>query len=344
MSIVEPYLKEAVPLEEIFKEYNLVVEDLEKVKENLWKIATDRGTKGMKKITNGESRLRYIHSVQEHLADRGLRTVVRFIMTKHGLPYAFGEPGEQYVIFDWIDGKHPDLTKEEHRRSVVMKLAQLHIASEGLQLLNGSAVINNRGHWVKKFQYRCVELLENALISGRKQQQGELDVLYNQHVRYYYQQGLAALNQLDSPQYQELVKREEEGGCFCHRDFGARNLLLDYQWQVYVLDFEYAINDLRVYDLGRFLRTLVSANQWNWELGREILDTYTGVRPLTPEEKHVLIAFLTFPRTFWVYSGRYYRGDNNYPEKEILRKLKHCLEEEGQRVAFLNQLVDYPVD
>ncbi|MHB8171809.1 MAG: CotS family spore coat protein [Thermincolia bacterium] len=267
MGIVEPYLKEAVPLEEVFQEYDLVVEDLERVNDNLWKLATDRGIKGLKKITLGETRLRYIHSVQEHLVDRGLRTVVRFIVTKHGLPYAFGEPGEQYVIFDWIEGKHPDLTKEEHRRAVVKKLAQLHLASEGLQPLKGSAMINNWGCWVKKFQYRCVELLENALLADRNQQKGELDLLYNQHVRYYYQQGLVATSQLDSPQYHELVKKEEANRCFCHRDFGARNLLMDYQWQIHVIDFDYAINDLRVYDLGRFLRSLVSRNQWSWELG-----------------------------------------------------------------------------
>ena len=118
---------------------------------------------------------------------------------------------------------------------------------------------------------------------------------------------------------------------------------MDYQWQIHVIDFDYAINDLRVYDLGRFLRSLVSRNQWSWELGQEILDTYSTLRPLSPEEKHVLIAFLTFPRTYWLYAGRYYRNDKNYHEKDILRKFKQCLEEEGQRVTFLNQLADYPV-
>jgi len=340
---VEAYLQGTAPLEEIFEEYDLVVEDLEQVNDNVWKLATDRGAKGLKKITKGEARLRYIHSVQEHLVDRGLRTVVRFIRTKHGLPYAFGEPGVQYVIFDWIEGKPPDLTKPEQRQAVTKKLAQLHLVSEGLQPLPGSANVDNWGNWIKKFQYRCVEMLENALIAGRKESPGEIDSLYNRHLRYYYQQGLEAVSILDTPQYRELAKKEAASGCFCHRDFGARNLLLDYQWQIYIMDFEHAINDLRIYDLGRFMRTLVSRNQWSWELGREILDTYTSIRPLTPEEKQVLTAFLTFPRLFWLYSGRYYRDDQEYPVKEIQRKFKMCLEEEGQRVAFLNQLTGYPV-
>lgn len=324
---------------ELMADYDLELDGAGEQGNGVWRLITDRGIRCLHLVRYSEARLLFIHSVMEHLAQKGLRDGTRMIRNKHGQAFSFLEPGLAFYLTEWLHGRPCSFSRTDQAQEVARLLGKLHLAAEGFQPAEGSARLEAWGQWPDKFRFRLRELQEfgeQARANGPKE---KINKLYLENLDYYLGQGEQAADLLSGPEYLELVEQESQLGTFCFRDVGNKHILRQ-EGKLVITGFDYCICDLRVYDLSRLLRKVCSGNHWDWTKAKTILEEYETIRPLSVAEKKALLALLTFPRKFWLYGRKYYRkgkGEN----AEVADRLKRTIRSEGERVGFLNRLQQY---
>ncbi|MFZ3172239.1 MAG: CotS family spore coat protein [Carboxydocellales bacterium] len=324
---------------ELMVDYDLEVDGADEQGNGIWRLITDRGIRGLHLVRFSEPRLLYLYSVMEHLAQQGLRKGPRMIRNKHGQPFSVLESGRAVYLTDWLHGRPCSFSRTDQTQEVARLLAKLHLAAEGFQPEPGSASLQVWGQWPDKFIFRLRELRQFGEQAKASEAKSKLDKLYLENLDYYLHQGEQAMELLDGPEYQALVEQESTLGVFCFRDIEGKHILCQ-EGSLVINSFDYCIGDLRAYDLSRLLRKMGSGNHWDWPKAKAVLAEYTSIRPLTRGEKKALLALLTFPRKFWLYSRRYYTK-GQVESGELVDRLKRAIRSEGERVEFLNRLQDY---
>lgn len=310
---------------------------IEQVTRHVWKINTSKGTFGIKAVPFNSSRLEYLYQVNQHLIQMDFPGVAKMLATVQGLPYWEDDQGRCYYAYEWIEGQKYNLNSKKSQLRGMTKLAELHKAAVGF-FPKGIEIPDRWGQWPEKFRDRAMEI--NGWLQKEPPLEDEDEAWREvyEHGSYFAEQALMATEMISSPEYQQVTEQEQALGTFCHRDYAPRNLLVGANQQLHILDFDYSICDIRLYDLTRFLQIVVSEQNWDWEVGRGLLTEYHRVRPLAPAEQCILAANLWFPRKFWLY-GKHLRHQSEYTVRDgLARNLRTALLEEGRRVAFINQL------
>ncbi len=324
---------------ELMQDYELEVDGAEEQGEGVWRLVTDRGIRCLHLVRLSEPRLLFINSVMEHLANRGIRNSVRMIKNKYGQAFSFTEAGKGFYLTDWLPGRPCSFTRTDQVQEVARLLATIHTAAENVRYFQGSACLEGWGDWPNKFSFRILKLRDIALEIRDKQHKGKTEKLFLENLEYFLAQAEKALSLLLMADYQELVEQERSLNCFCLRDIGSRNILR-HEGALSITGFDYCICDLRVYDLARLLRKFGTSSHWDWSKSLSVLQAYESIRPLSIVEKKVLLALLTFPRKYWLYSKKYFTNDKG--EKEgVSDRLKRTVRSEGERIEFLNRLQEY---
>lgn len=312
------------------------------VNSHLWKMSSSKGTFGVKAVPFDSQRIEYIYQINQHLLQAGFPGVTAMLITVHGRPYFEDDNGRCYYVYQWIQGHNYRFNPKKNQLQAITKLAELHQTAVGF-FPQGITAPERWGQWPEKCHDRAMEI-NSWLQAGsvvNAEDEGWREIY--EHGPYFLEEALMATDMISSPEYQEVTEREQTKGTFCHRDYAPRNLLVGSDQKIHIIDFDYSINDIRLYDLARFLQIVVSKYQWDWEVGRELLAEYHRIRPLQPAEQYVLAANLWFPRKFWLYAKHLQHQTNPRVRAALAESLKHTLLEEGMRVAFINQLQNWKI-
>ena len=144
---------------------------------------------------------------------------------------------------------------------------------------------------------------------------------------------------LDGPEYYNLCK-EKEKIVFCHHDLAHHNILINVQ-QVYFLDFDYAVVDLRVHDLCNFINKAIKNFAYDIEKCHSIINEYISINPLEHGEMKVLYGMLSFPEDFYGIARDYYTRKKQWSEEVFLNRLKSKVEYRENREEFLEAFKKY---
>jgi thiamine kinase-like enzyme len=101
-----------------------------------------------------------------------------------------------------------------------------------------------------------------------------------------------AIRCLDQPQCIEAIRNETSLLAFVHGDYNYRNLIIDKQGAIHLIDFENTSLQVRMVDLAHVLHRNVA---WKGEETLRWIDNYDRVRPLSSEDRHLLFALLLVP-------------------------------------------------
>lgn len=96
-----------------------------------------------------------------------------------------------------------------------------------------------------------------------------------------------------------------------------------------------------ILDLVNFLRKMLEKNEWNEQLGRELIMTYDAYRPLKGEESAKLYGLLLFPEKFWKVTNHYMNSRKTWISEKDVEKLKTVMELEEKRLKFMENIFSF---
>jgi CotS family spore coat protein len=161
--------------------------------------------------------------------------------------------------------------------------------------------------------------------------------LYLRYFEPFYRQAVQSYERLLNSSYQFIAYEAFQKKTVCHHDFSCRNLLRVSDRQLCLVDFDYAIRDIRIHDLINLVIRNLRHNEWNIEVCNRILYEYHQRSRLSADEIEVMHTLLTWPQDFWQVGLQYYVEQLPWPAKRFLHKLEHRIEARFMREKFLNQ-------
>ena len=79
-------------------------------------------------------------------------------------------------------------------------------------------------------------------------------------------------------------------------------------------------------------------NNWEIQLGHEIIEWYESILPLTSEEKSILKNLLSYPEKFWKIVNYYYNSNKAWYSEKNEEKLRAFQNQEEKRWNFIESL------
>lgn len=268
----------------------------------VWKIKTKTGSFALKKMSQNPEKVLFFLAAMEYLWQQGFQQMSQVIKSLDGdLLVKRGD--ESFFLTEWIEGRPVNpLDPEEWNCSIEM-LAQMHRLGEGFVPPAGCIPKNDIGRWPRKWAERIADLKKMAVLAS--QGQTPFDFIFIRLIPKALAQAQAAIEILEKVGYQEYCAGLKKIPPLCHRDFVYHNIIIR-EGQVYLIDFEYCVQDTRVTDLARLVRTSWINHPWERDRAGEIVVRYHSYYPLREVELKLLEAALMFPHKVWRTGHRWY--------------------------------------
>lgn len=327
-------IKEGKVPQEILKEYSCRVFNVETVRK-VYKLHTEQGYKSLKGSTLPTDDLLFMYNSMENLWDKGFYRFAHINLTSKGEAFVPWED-RHYFVSDWINGREADYSADKDIYVTAKCLAEMHQASRGMNLPQGSRFKHLLGRWPGDFYRKTEHLQEFLRETSPKKSKSRFDKLFLRHWDSYYEEALASLEVLRLSPYSELVRLHERTSGLCHHDIAHHNVVIR-NGQGYLIDFDYCTCDLRIHDIASLVIRVLKKNNWNINKGENALRYYHRYSGIWQKEMKVMLPFMMFPQDFWQVAWTYYREDIGRTEKESISRLEKVLRMNNQRREFLRE-------
>jgi len=322
----------------LFSEFDLLVYDVIPVRK-VFILNTDKGDKVLKKVNYSIDQLKFINYGIEYIKSNNFNRIIEFEKTKSNLIYVPWK-NEIYCIMDLVEGRECEYSNPVDVMLTSRAIAGLHKASEGIAQEEGfkRLLLKNDGRsligkTIDNFNKKLNELLFYKDIATLNEDKNEFDCIFLKNVKYYEDNIKQSINILEKSDYYNLCT-EKEKIAFCHHDLAHHNILVNKE-EVYFLDFDYAVLDLKVHDICNFTNKSIKDFCYDIEKCHNIISEYTKVNPLDARELKVLYGMLSFPEDFYSISKDYYTRKKQWSEEIFLNRLKRKVEYKKDRELFL---------
>ena len=322
----------------LFSQFNLVVYDVIPVRK-VFILNTDKGDKVLKKVGYGISELEFINHGIEYIKNNKFNRIIEFEKTKNKLIYVPWKD-DIYCIMNLLEGRECEYSNPVDVTLASKALAELHRASQGLiyeEKFGRILAINEHrylcGKTIEDFTKKLKELVFFKSIATLYENKSEFDCIFLEHEKYYEENIKQSIKILEQSEYYNLCN-DEEKIVFCHHDLAHHNILINKE-EVYFLDFDYAVVDLKVHDICNFMNKVIKNFAYDIEKSQSILSGYMSVNQLDERELKVLYGILSFPEDFYSVCRDYYTRKKQWSEEVFLNRIKKKVEYREDREIFL---------
>lgn len=318
--------------EAILAQYELEIRQINKGRGNQI-CDTDKGKRLLIPFRGSKARGDWLRQYLKALSEAGL-PVEQIYVNKNGESVTIDETtGESFLLKDQIVGTELSCTRVGEMMEVVELLARFHQISESVSAIGGELknadcadIIDSRTR-----HYREIAKVSNYVRSRKKKM--DFERLYMANYTGMLQTAERSL---------EILKRQEQvqfhaGGIVCHGDCNQHNAVwTGHAWQL--IHFENASYNWRTADLANFVRKMLEKNEWDEELGMELIKAYTKVSPLSKDEYLQLYGLLLFPEKFWKIANHYMNSNKAWIPARDIEKLEKVIKQEARRIKFTENL------
>lgn len=128
-----------------------------------------------------------------------------------------------------------------------------------------------------------------------------------------------------------------------HNDYVNKNLIINKNEDIYVIDFDKCKFGYSVQDLCYFLRRLLKRNsiKWNFGIFNKIIDVYEEFNSLTFDEFLYILSYLSFPQKYWRLSKEYYNNLSKSNKKLYVTLLSKDLNKCESQLIFSITFKEY---
>lgn len=320
----------------LFNQYNYKVNDIIPIRK-LFIISTNEGNKILKKLDYDLNHLEFIYSGIKYIRNNNFKNIFNFEKNKDGEIYTkYGN--NYYIVMNLIEGRECEFNNPIEVSMASKALSKLHLSSEGFRY-KGNSYRYMVGSLIDNLVRKKEELLLFKNLVRVYENKKEFDKIFIENVDNYMEEMNKSIEILSSSPYLKLCS-EEDKIVLCHHDLAYHNILIKDD-EVYFIDFDYSIIDLRVHDLCNFINKVIKNFAFDFEKAKNILNCYEENIKLDNRELEVLYGMLYFPEEFYSVSKNYYKRKKTWSEEVFLFKLKRKLEYQEERKEFLEKFKNY---
>lgn len=291
---------------------------------------TDKGVKQLKKTDMKIEDIIFVHNVKQHLYNNGFENIDKFEVSLDNVPY-YVLDDEVYTLSDYIEGEVSDLS--QNYLQISQKIALMHKVSSEVNSfkeqknLNLISILEKRISEMSRLKKRILQLSSRS----------KLDVMILKNYEYYYDLAQKALEMLKNSDYEKIFKNSFEKGDFCHGNCREENFIF-YIDDMYMINFEECENNLHIMDLSNIVRRCLKNNLCTEKDAFFMIEEYNKVKPLSKDERELLMATFVIPYKFLKVCNKYYNSRKNWVENNISYSLEQYLMIKEKNEKFLRIL------
>lgn len=305
----------------IRQHYGMTVHSLEKVR-GVYRVETDAGEYGFKKADELTD-LPLIADCLEKIAQNGFKRIPQLVATPEGrlLIHFHGEP---YFMEQWLNLKEISKHSLPYFEQLGTTLAQFHDATRGIPPPKSSS----RNRWGK---YR--DLLADA---STKLETWRNDLPPSDPIHFLMNRCRRAQQAVRNLSMQTLL-HQPGAAVWCHSALQHRNIMLDRQGEIWLIDFETLVFAERVQDLAHLLEHHAAPYGWPPSAVQRFLSAYESrsATPLSQQEWALFYAHLTFSKRLYKRVKRCY--GRSKPRSKDWQELRTLLKSEWMKEDLLHR-------
>ncbi len=320
---------------------------------------TEQGLKIIREYTGPLEKLCVLEAILQNLREAGFLSDC-ILRTKEGALFVRGRDGNVYIVKDYYEGRECSVGDASDCMRAVRQLAQLHLhlsvpPKERIRPLvqklsdqeeDGTPDEEETGSYrfrmfdpVREYERYNRELKRIWKHLRNKGDKTDFEVFLLHHYPFFMEQAEGALTLFRSADVDALYRQEEQKGVLCHGDFQYHNILFT-DGGAFVMNFEKCMMDVRIRDFYLFFRKVMEKNNWNIYTGRQLLEAYDAVRPISDAEKKLLGLKLCYPERFRKVVSYYYNSGKAWIPAKNREKIDRLLGQEDARKSFLKNLFE----
>lgn len=254
------------------------------------------------------------------------------------------DSGKKYVLRKWYNASDCDSKNDKQILVAAGALAKLHSImnkiSYGNICLNEYFNLTLLGNQLEtEFEKHNKELkrTRNFIRSKRKKNEFELMVLAD--FDRFFEDGLYVCEMAEKMNIKKFIREAVESGRLIHGSYNYHNIMISGS-DCIITNFERAKCSVQIRDLYDFMRKVMEKHSWDKTIGKQIIEVYNKVRPISEQEIMYLSLKLRYPEKYWKLLNHYYNNNKAWvPDKDIF-KLKQVVTQRNLRMDFINSLLN----
>ncbi|MFA9399235.1 MAG: CotS family spore coat protein [Clostridiaceae bacterium] len=287
----------------------------------------------LKKVYFNKEELLFIYSALEWLYRCNI-LVPKFLPSKNGLRYA--EYNDMlFILTYWVDGEKCDYDNLNHVIKSIDNLGKMHRVSKDFIPISESKLLENHDSLYKSMTKHFFNLLESY-----NQAQYYKDK-YSEFFLDNFEKNLflakSSMNISSSINNLNLTRS------LCHLDYVNKNIIIDNNNKVNVIDFDKCRLDFVAHDLSYFFRRFLKRNgtNWNLEFTINLLNTYEKQNSLNIDDYKYILSYLSFPQKYWKLSKDYYNNIKRCNKYSFFNLLKASVKRDDLQILFVKGFKDH---
>lgn len=292
-----------------------------------------------KEYSGNEDRLLFQDRLLTHLQTANDIRAERILPNREGELYVKDHDGVMYILKTYEEGRECNINDRSECLDSVRLLARLHshmeFQKEDFRPEGEEGFAFSPG---KEYEKRNRELKRVRRYLKQRSQKTWFEIYLQQNFDFFMDQAFSLTEEWQG--YEALRRennREENKFTCCHGDYQYHNLIRTAGgW--FVINFEKCVPDDPVRDLYLMMRKLLEKSNWSVALGKELLEAYEQLRPLSAVSRIDLYYRLAYPEKFWKVVNFYYNSGKAWIPGRNLEKLEKVVELEKNKQSFLDTM------
>ncbi len=315
--------------EQLLEKYPLTVKSFSKGRE-CYLCDTGSGALALREYRGSKERAAFLTEMLRHLKENDL-LVEGILCSGEGEVLVTDEEERKFLLCEYYHGAECDTKIREDMIAAVKILARVHKVSRTFTGEIPEVICRNQNSLVDLCEKHNREIKQVKNYIRSKKKKNNFEMLFAKQCDGFIEKAAAVTAALKN------VECKSELYGFCHGDYNQHSIVFARQG-IAIVGLEHFTYDLQVRDLANFVRKMMEKNNWNAELGRNLIEAYNEIRELQEQEKQYLYFSLAYPEKFWKLANHYNNAPKSWLSERNIEKLEKVISQEEQREQFLSLL------
>jgi len=281
---------------------------------------TKEGMVLIREFCGTKKKLEYQAELLSSISQSSEILVDEILVNQEGSYISVDKENVPYIVKHWYQGRECETRSESDIYAGISAMAALHKVMQ----------MPIQEHYVKEplnreFQRHNAELRKIRKFVSVKRKKNDFELQFLDSIQGYLKHGEEALKRLESSKYESLREQTLENGTVCHGDYNQHNVwMLEQKMgkEIAVTNFDSWNYDMQTADLYQFMRKILEKHDWDFEIGKNMLNKYQEIKPLSKEELQNLSIRFAYPEKYWKLANYYYTHNKAWISEKNLEKLE----------------------
>jgi len=289
----------------------------------------------LKEYKGTPQRLLRIGPALTRIRENGYSDIEEILPNKEGEYFCEDFDRTTYIVKRYFQAKECNIRDKTEYLMGIQALAKLHKAMDGA----GEGLFEAEQLPIEwEFEKHNQELRRVRKYLKEKRQKSEFERFLLNNYDSFYEQAVAVTERMHQEDLQGWLSDINSKHMICHGDYQYHNILME-QNRCCIVNFEKMSADNPVRDVYLYVRKLLEKNNWDVDLGKELLQTYNEERTLQERDLLQLKYRFHYPEKFWKIVNFYYNSPKSWISCKNGEKLEKLLEQQSAKNTLLQTIM-----